>query len=132
MFGVTFKLLHFAGDFIDVGEEPARRLAVEARRRHQRIMPLDPLRPRPRIQLRPIAPPLLGRERRQMPPAWPGVEGFFSSILWILGTHLILIVNCDVSSSWACGGYASPPPAEFRLCLLDKLFRKENCLACNV
>src|ERR1051326_193006 len=35
--GVAFKLLNLAGVFVDVGQQPARRLAVETSRRHELI-----------------------------------------------------------------------------------------------
>ncbi len=46
---------------IDVGEETAGRLAVEAGRRHQPVALLDPLRPRLRVELDPVVPALLRR-----------------------------------------------------------------------
>src|SRR5689334_22404468 len=74
MLRIPLKLLHLAGDLVDISEEPTRRLAVEARGRHERIMSLDPSRPRPGIELRPIRPSLLRGERRQPPPAWARIE----------------------------------------------------------
>jgi hypothetical protein len=76
MFGITLKLLNLAGYFVDVGEQSARRFAIETRRRNERVMPLLPLRPRTRIELGPIIPALLWRERRQMTPTRPRVESF--------------------------------------------------------
>ena len=35
VFRIAFKLLHLAGDLVDVGQQPTRRLTVEARRRHE-------------------------------------------------------------------------------------------------
>src|ERR1043165_3226173 len=46
MFGIPLKLLHLAGDLIDVSEQPARRLAVEAGRRHKRVISFNSSRPR--------------------------------------------------------------------------------------
>ena len=74
VFRITFKLLDLAGDFVDIGQQPARRLAVEARCGHERIVPLDSSRPRARIELGPIVPPLLRRKGRQMPAARALVE----------------------------------------------------------
>ena len=45
---------------VDVGEQPARRLAVEARGRDERVAPLDAHGPRARVELRPVV-PFLGR-----------------------------------------------------------------------
>jgi hypothetical protein len=47
---------------IDVGDQTAGRFAVEARRRHQRVMPLDFFRPRSGVVLFPIVPLRHGRE----------------------------------------------------------------------
>src|SRR6185369_2948133 len=59
MFRIAFELLNFTSDFVDVSKQPARRLAVEASGGNDRVMPLLPLRPRARIQFRPIIPTLL-------------------------------------------------------------------------
>ena len=76
MFGIPLKLLNFTSDLVDVREQPARRFTIETRSRNERIMPLLPLWPRPRIQLGPIIPPLLRRERRKMTPTRPWIESF--------------------------------------------------------
>ncbi len=92
MFRVPLKLLNFASDFIDVSEESTRRFTIETCGGNQRIMPLLPLRPRPRIELGPIIPPFLRRKRRQMTPARPRVESFFFQFphlcdLWLRERH---------------------------------------------
>src|SRR6185295_11587072 len=48
---------------IDVRDEPARRLAVEARRRHEHVVPLDLPRPGGGLVLDPVVPLLDRRER---------------------------------------------------------------------
>src|SRR6185436_7400635 len=45
MLRIPFKLLNLTGDFIDVGQQPTRRLAVEASGGNKRVMSL--LTPRP-------------------------------------------------------------------------------------
>jgi hypothetical protein len=45
MFGVSFKLLNISRDFIDVGEQAARRLAVEAGSGNDRKVAFDTLGP---------------------------------------------------------------------------------------
>src|SRR5207237_6228079 len=54
VFGVALELLHAQSLSVHVCQQPARRLAVEARRRHEHVAPLTPLRPRARVQLNPI------------------------------------------------------------------------------
>src|ERR1051325_7095414 len=77
MFRIPLELLDLTGDLVDISKQPACRFAVETRRRNERIVPLLPLRPRPRIQLRPVIPPLLRRKRREMTPTRTRVESFF-------------------------------------------------------
>ena len=76
MFRIAFKLLNFARDFVDIREQSTRRFAVEASGGNERVMPLLSLRPRPRIELGPIIPPLLRRKRREMTPTRTRIEGF--------------------------------------------------------
>src|SRR5262245_44548397 len=58
---VALELLDRERLAVDVGEEPAARLAVEADRRDQGVAPLDLLGPRDRIVLFPVVPALDGR-----------------------------------------------------------------------
>src|SRR6187402_953453 len=76
MLRVAFELADLAGLAIDVGEETARRLAVEAGRRHQLVALLDPLRPRLRIELGPVVPAFVRRIGAELRTARTGVEGF--------------------------------------------------------
>ena len=73
--GVALELLHLERLAIDVGEQPARRLAVEAGGRDEHEVPLDALRPRARVELDPVVPALLRRVGGELGPARPGVEG---------------------------------------------------------
>src|SRR6185503_16104953 len=59
MFRIAFKLLNFACDLIDIGEQTARRLAIETGRGNQGVVALFALRPCLRIELSPIVPTLL-------------------------------------------------------------------------
>ncbi len=70
---VALELAHFERLRVDVGEQAAGRLAVEARRRDEHRPPLDSSRPRLRVELDPVVPALLRRERDQMGPRRPGV-----------------------------------------------------------
>src|SRR5205814_2248833 len=76
IFRIAFKFLNLVRVFVDVSEQPARRLAVEARRWHELITPFLPPRPRLRIQLSPIIPALFGRKGREMNARGAGIEGF--------------------------------------------------------
>ncbi|MEJ7722313.1 MAG: hypothetical protein WKF58_18615 [Ilumatobacteraceae bacterium] len=62
MLGVALDLGDLAALLIDVGDEPARRLAVEARRRHEAVRALLALRPRLGVELVPVVPLLVRRE----------------------------------------------------------------------
>ena len=63
---VALELAHLQRLAVDVGEQPARRLAVEARRRDEHEALLHALRPRARVELDPVVPALLRRERGQV------------------------------------------------------------------
>src|SRR5207253_2600635 len=76
MLRVSFELLHLQALAVYIGQKPARRLAVEAGRRHERIAALLFLRPRARIQFYPIIPALLRRKHSQMNTARPWIKGF--------------------------------------------------------
>ena len=54
--GVAFDLLDLAVLLVDVGDQAARCFAVEANRRHQRVVALHAARPCARIELGPIIP----------------------------------------------------------------------------
>src|SRR5580658_2201978 len=56
MFWIAFELGDLPGFFVDVGEKPARRFAVEANRRNELVMFLDTARPGRGIELDPIIP----------------------------------------------------------------------------
>ena len=81
MFGIPLKLLNLTRDLVDIREQPTRRFTIEASGRDERIVPLLPPGPRRRIQLGPIIPPLLGRERRQMASAWTRVKRLFGVLM---------------------------------------------------
>src|SRR2546423_687278 len=74
VFGIALELLHGQGLSVHVRQKPARRLAVKARRRHKHVTPLTPLRPRARVQLHPVVPALLRRERGRVYAARPRIE----------------------------------------------------------
>src|SRR5262249_61422005 len=63
MLGVALELADLAGCAVDVGEQAARRFAVEAGGGHQHVAALDALGPGPGVELDPVVPALLGRER---------------------------------------------------------------------
>src|SRR6185369_5985682 len=77
VFGVAFKLLNVARDFIDISEQATCRFAVEARGRDDRVMALFAFRPRARIELGPVVPALLRRKRGEMTAARAWVESLF-------------------------------------------------------
>src|SRR5262249_26205917 len=70
---IAFELLNLICFFVDIGEEPARRLAIETSRRHELVMPLLALRPRLRIQLSPIVPALFWWEGGEMDAGRTGI-----------------------------------------------------------
>ena len=76
MFGIAFKLLDVAGDFVDVGEQAAGRLAVETSCRDQGIMALFAFGPGLRIEFCPIIPTLFWRKRSEMTATGAGIERF--------------------------------------------------------
>ena len=88
---VAFELAQLEGLFVHVRQETARRLAVEAGGRHQHVALLDPFGPRLRIELHPIVPALLGRERGQVDPTRPRVERLSARLgLGAGGTHQVV------------------------------------------
>src|SRR5579875_4130350 len=60
--GVPLELAHLVGFPVDICQKATSRLAVEAGRRHQHRVVLDPPRPCARAQLDPVVPALRGRE----------------------------------------------------------------------
>jgi hypothetical protein len=74
MFGVAFKLLDLASDFVDIGQQSAGRLAIEAGGGDKRIVSFLTTRPGLRIKLGPVIPTLLWWIRREMAAAWTGVK----------------------------------------------------------
>ena len=81
MFGIAFELLSFARDFVDVSEQAAGRFAVEARGWHERVVTLDALRPRARVELGPVVSALLRLKRGEMAATRSWVEGLFHSVI---------------------------------------------------
>ena len=75
MLRVALELAHLPGLPVHVGEQPARGLAVEAGGGDEHVVPLLAGRPGPGGQLHPVVPPFPGRERGQVHPARPLVEG---------------------------------------------------------
>jgi hypothetical protein len=63
MVRVALELADRARFLVDVRDETARRLAVETRRRHEHVVPLDLARPLLGFVLDPVVPLLHGRER---------------------------------------------------------------------
>src|SRR2546425_1022434 len=74
MFGIAFKLLHLAGNFVDVREQTAGRFAIETSGGNERVVAFLTLWPRLRIKLGPVIPALLWRIRREMAPAGARIE----------------------------------------------------------
>ena len=72
--GIALELADLHRLLVHVRQQATRRLAVEARGRHQHVALLDLARPRLRVQLDPVVPALLGREHRQVHTARTGVE----------------------------------------------------------
>ncbi len=66
MVRVALKLLDSPALLVDIGQQPTGRLAVEADRGDDLVVPLHFARPRLRIVLHPIAPPFRGRTRGQV------------------------------------------------------------------
>src|SRR5262245_23468143 len=71
MLGIPLELAHLERVAIHVGQQPAGRLAVEARGGHQRVVLLHPLRPGRALQLRPLLPAIAWWIRAQVNPGWP-------------------------------------------------------------
>src|ERR1043166_548441 len=76
VFGIAFKLLNFAGDFVDVRKQATGRLAVEARRRNERVVSFLPAWPSLRVEFSPVVPTFLRWKRGEMVPAGTGIESF--------------------------------------------------------
>src|SRR5687768_6759815 len=68
MLGIPLELANLERLAIDVRQQPARGLAVEARRGHECVPLLDALRPRGRLELRPVEPAIPRRIRFQVYP----------------------------------------------------------------
>ncbi len=66
MIGVALQLLDAARLFIDIGQQPAGRLAVEADSGDNFVMPLHFARPRLRVVFYPVVPALRRRTRGQI------------------------------------------------------------------
>src|SRR6185503_16430256 len=78
--GVALELTNFERLAVHVGQQAAGRLAVEARRRHQHVVALDALRPRPRVELDPVVPALARRVGAERRAARAGVEGLAAAL----------------------------------------------------
>jgi hypothetical protein len=65
MMWIAFELLNLSTVFVDIGEEAARRLAVETGRRNQTVALLNLLRPSLCIELDVIVPFIRRRETAQ-------------------------------------------------------------------
>ena len=59
--GIALDLCDLSGLFVDVGEQPARRFAVEADRRDEPVVAFGPLWPSLRVVLDPVRPLVYGR-----------------------------------------------------------------------
>ena len=71
--GVALELAYLQRVAVDVGQQPARRLAVEARRRHEHRAALHAPRPRARVELHPVVPALASAGTRPDGRGWgPG------------------------------------------------------------
>ena len=73
--GVALELADLHRVPVDVRQEPARRLAVEAGGRDEHVSLLDARRPGFRVQFHPVVPSFFGRKGREVDPAGAGVEG---------------------------------------------------------
>src|SRR5487761_600993 len=80
VFGVALELAHLEGLAVDVGEQAARRLAIEAGGGHQHAVALDALRPGARVELLPVVPALPRREGGQVDATCSRVEGLAASL----------------------------------------------------
>ncbi len=58
---VALDLGDLAGRLVEIGDETAARLAVEARGRDHRVVALHPVRPRLGVELGPVVPTIVGR-----------------------------------------------------------------------
>jgi hypothetical protein len=76
MLRITLELANLKGVLIDISQQAARRLAVEARRRHEHIALFYAARPCLRVQLYPIIPPLFRRKCGEVNAAWARIKGF--------------------------------------------------------
>ncbi len=85
MFGIAFKLLNFAGDLVDIGEQPAGGFAVKASGGNERIVTLLSFWPRAGIKLSPVVPAFLWWKSGQVTAAWAGVEGLAAGDGFVAG-----------------------------------------------
>src|SRR5438132_7922835 len=76
MLRIAFELLNFICRFIDVRQETARRLAIEASRRRKNVAALYTPGPGARIELSPIIPAFFGGIGSEMIAGRARVEGF--------------------------------------------------------
>src|SRR2546426_5347055 len=83
---IAFELLNLVRVFVDVSEQPARRLTVKARGRYKLIMSLFAPGPCLRIQLSPITPTLFWWECREMNARRAGIKGF---VVFFGSAHLL-------------------------------------------
>src|SRR5262249_53926424 len=75
VFRIALELADLEGFAVNVGEQPARRFAVEAGGRHQHVAPLPTPWPGSRVELDPVVPSLPGREAGQVDAAGTRVGG---------------------------------------------------------
>src|SRR5712691_8254082 len=73
MFRIALVLADLERLAIDVGQESARRLAVEARGWNEHVVALDAAGPGARVELGPVVPAVARRERHQLGAARAGI-----------------------------------------------------------
>ena len=99
---VALELAHLERLAVDVGQQAAGRLAVEAGRRHEHVVPLDPLAASARVELDPVVPALLRREGGELGAARARVEGLAPALGGALrGGDAVALGRCPW---WASSG----------------------------
>ena len=97
--GVSLDLGDLAGLLVDVGEQPARRFAVEADRRDEPVVALGLLGPCSRVVLDPVGPAVYGRAGTQLGPGGPwrssSTWASLSAVGHALGRHDETPLECQ-------------------------------------
>ena len=90
MLGIALELLYLASDLIDISKQSTRRFAIKASGGDEGIVPLLSLRPRTGVELGPIIPTLLRRERCKITPTGPRIKSF--SVRFLMRSQVVFSI----------------------------------------